>query len=132
MNLMASFSLFLRHSPFIGESHYQALHFANAAVHSRHSIQRIFFYQDAVLVAAINQTLPQGQISLCQQWQNLAREHSLPLMVCIANALRRGIVDSTEQQRYELPAPTLSDGFELAGLGEMAQALNDSDRVIQF
>ena len=40
--------------------------------------------------------------------------------------------DSAEQQRYNLPAETLAAGFELAGLGEMAEACADSDRVIEF
>lgn len=129
---MATFTLLLTQSPLSGVSHYTALAFARAVLQQGHQLQRVFFYQDAVYAGLINQTPVQGQHAVAQAWQTLATEHQIPLQVCIANAIRRGVVDITEQQRYQLPACTLASGFELSGLGEMASACRESDRVIQF
>ncbi|MCD8521528.1 MAG: sulfurtransferase complex subunit TusD [Saccharospirillaceae bacterium] len=129
---MATFSLILTQSPFSGASHILAQDFARTLLTQGHRLQRVFFYQDAVLAGLSTQNPPQGQTAVCQQWQALAAGHGFPLQVCIANALRRGVSDSTEQQRYNLPATTLAAGFELAGLGEMAEAALDSDRIIDF
>lgn len=129
---MATFTLLMTQSPLSGSSHYLALDFARALLAAGHSLQRVFFYQDAVYVGLNGQTPIQGQQPLLQAWQELAAAHKIPLQLCIANALRRGVVDATEQQRYNLPAETLASGFELAGLGEMASACQESDRVIRF
>lgn len=129
---MATFSLLLTQSPHSGISHTLAQQFARSLLSQGHTLQRVFFYQDAVFAALGTQNPVQGQPSISQQWQTLAAEHGFPLQVCIANALRRGVVDKTEQQRYNLPTDTLAEGFELAGLGEMAEAALDSDRLIDF
>lgn len=129
---MAAFSLLITQNPFTGVAHTLAQDFARTLLTQGHRLQRVFFYQDAVLAALSTQNPPQGQAAVSQQWQALAAEYGFPLQVCIANALRRGVSDSTEQQRYNLPANTLAAGFELAGLGEMAEAALDSDRIIDF
>lgn len=129
---MASFTLLLTQSPLSGSSHYLAVDFARALLSAGHCLDRVFFYQDAVYAGLNSQTPVQGQESIAQVWQTLAAEHNVPLQLCIANALRRGVSDTTEQSRYNLPTATLAEGFELAGLGEMASACQESDRVIQF
>ena len=129
---MASFTLLLTQSPLSGPSHYLALDFASALLSAGHRLDRVFFYQDAVYAGLNGQTAIQGQESLLQAWQSLAHTWSVPLQLCIANALRRGIADAAEQQRYGLTSVTLAEGFELAGLGEMAAACQESDRVIRF
>jgi len=129
---MATFSLLLTQSPFSGASHILAQDFARSLLAQGHKLQRVFFYRDAVFAALSTQNPVQGQSAVNQQWQSLATEYGFPLQVCIANALRRGVTDNAEQQRYNLPASTLAAGFELAGLGEMAEAALDSDRIIDF
>jgi tRNA 2-thiouridine synthesizing protein D len=129
---MATFSLLLTQSPHSGISHTLAQQVARSLLSQGHTLQRVFFYQDAVFAALSTQNPVQGQPSISQQWQALATEHGFSLQVCIANALRRGVVDKTERQRYNLPTDTLAEGFELAGLGEMAEAALDSDRIIDF
>ncbi|MDK2776522.1 MAG: sulfurtransferase complex subunit TusD [Pseudomonadota bacterium] len=129
---MASFTLLIRSGPYHTAQHSVAQDFARALLGEGHEIRRIFFYQDAVFAALAGQQAVQGQISNAASWQALAEEAGIPLQACIANALRRGICDEAEQQRYNLPAATLADGFELAGLGEMAAACADSDQVIEF
>lgn len=129
---MASFTLLLTQAPLSNSSHYLALDFAKAALTQGHSISNVFFYQDAVYVGLSGQTPIQGQQPLSHAWQALAEEHQIDLQVCIATATRRGLVDTTEQQRYNLEHPTLASGFVLVGLGEMAQSCQEADRVIQF
>lgn len=128
---MSSFTILVTRSPFDSLTHQQAMDFIRAAVGGGHQIKRIFFYTDAVLCASANQTPIQGQTPVARQWQELAEQHQIPLQACIANALRRGLPDATEANRYELEA-TLHPAYQLVGLGEMATALSDSDRVIQF
>lgn len=128
---MSSFTILVTRSPFDTLAHQQAMDFIRAAISGGHQVKRIFFYTDAVLCASANQTPIQGQNPVALQWQELASQHHIPLQACIANALRRGLPDSTEAKRYELTA-SLHSAYQLVGLGEMASALSDSDRVIQF
>ncbi len=129
---MASFSIVLTQSPALNVSHILALDFASALLSQGHRLKRVFFYQDAVYVGLNGQTPIQGQLSLMQQWLDLAQEYSFPLQLCIANAIRRGLVNSQGQERYQLPATTVAVGYELVGLGELAEACQEDDRVIQF
>lgn len=129
---MASFTLLLTQSPLANNSHYLALEFAYALLKQGHQLNNVFFYQDAVYVGLNGQTPIQGQEPLMQAWQQLAIQYSIPLQLCIATAIRRGIVDGTEQQRYNLPCATMAAEFNLTGLGEMAASCQESDRVIQF
>ncbi|MAK92952.1 MAG: sulfurtransferase complex subunit TusD [Oleibacter sp.] len=129
---MTTFSLLIKSSPYATANHQAALDFATTLLTEGHMLRRVFLYQDAVFAALSTQQPVQGQISITQQWQSLAADAGIRIQVCIANALRRGVTDITEQQRYNLPAATLAPGFELAGLGEMAEACADSDRVIEF
>ncbi|MDP2608742.1 MULTISPECIES: sulfurtransferase complex subunit TusD [unclassified Oceanobacter] len=129
---MASFSLLLTASPFLGASHQQAQDFVRAALAQGHQIHRVFFYQDAVLCGSNRIQSPQGQQDIGEQWQQLANTGQFPLQLCIANSIRRGLVDQQESERYDLPGATLQPGFELAGLGEMADACAQSDRILEF
>ncbi|WP_221795520.1 sulfurtransferase complex subunit TusD [Oceanobacter mangrovi] len=129
---MASFSILLTRSPFIGESHLLAQEFVTAVLEAGHAIDRVFFYQDAVLVANNRIQPPQGQQSIGVAWQQLASEGGFPLQLCIANAIRRGMANEQESNRYQLDGPTILAGFELTGLGEMAMATSQSDRLVEF
>ena len=96
-----------------------------------HKIERIFFYHDGVLQALQTQVAPQGEIDLTEQWQALA-EQGVELAVCIASAIKRGVIDETEQGRYDKQAATLAHGFELVGLGQLIAGIQQSDRYIEF
>lgn len=129
---MASITLLLTQAPLANNSHYLALDYARAALAQGHVIKNVFFYQEASYVALNGQTPIQGQTPLANEWLTLAQTHQIELQVCIANAIRRGLVDSNEQQRYQLPAVTLAEGFQLVGLGEMATSYQEVDHVLQF
>jgi len=130
---MSDFTLLIKSSPHGSNNHQPAIDFAHALIASdSHRLKRVFLYQDAVFAALNSQQPVQGQISITQQWQEIAQLAGIHIEVCIANALRRGAADQAEQQRYQLPAATLADHFELTGLGSVAEACSDSDRLIEF
>ena len=100
-----------------------ALHTAQALLgHSDHQLYRLFFYRDAVHLAHRHAWSADGaQANAAQQWQQWLADNPLDAVVWVGAAQRRGVV-----------ADTLADGFSLAGLGQWADALIHSDRVIQF
>lgn len=89
---------------------------------------RVFFYQDGVHVANALQWVPDDQRNLSVEWQKL----SIRLPVCVSAALARGITDQENAKRHQIPAHNLALGFELVGLGELADAVQSTDRLIQF
>lgn len=107
-----------------------ALRFARALLSQGHSIGRVFFYGDGVYHASRLQQPPQGEPALYRQWLELVAERDTELVVCIAAALRRGLVDEREAQRYQLGAANLADGFILSGLGQLVEAGVGCDRLI--
>ncbi|MBB3168194.1 sulfurtransferase complex subunit TusD [Simiduia aestuariiviva] len=109
-----------------------ALDFAQALIKAGHSLRRVFFYGAAVATASALQQPPQGETPLQKRWQALAQEHHTELIVCIAAALRRGIIDARESQRYTLPAHNLAEHFTLSGLGQLVEASVSADRLITF
>lgn len=111
---------------------HSALRFAQALLDQGHSIGRIFFYGDGVWHASRLQQPPQGEAPLYRQWLELTRHSDTELVVCIAAALRRGIVDEREASRYQLTAANLAEGFILSGLGQLVEASVDCDRLISL
>ncbi len=89
---------------------------------------RVFFYQDGVNVANALQWVPDDQRKLTSEWQKL----EIRLPVCVSAALARGISDAENAQRHNLQQHNLADQFELVGLGELADAVQTADRLIQF
>ncbi len=110
----------------------RALRFAQAALAAGHEIVRVFFYQDGVLTASSNTVVAQDQQDIGKQWQALISEHNLDAVVCIAAALRRGVLDQAEAQRYQREAVNLAHGYQLSGLGQLHDALQQADRFISF
>ena len=110
----------------------RALRFAQALLASGHEIVRVFFYQDGVLTASNNMVVAQDQQDIAQQWQAFITEHQLDAVVCIAAALRRGVLDQAEAQRYQRDAVNLAEGYQLSGLGQLHDGLQQADRFISF
>lgn len=110
----------------------RALRFAQTVLAEGHEIVRVFFYQDGVLTASNNLVLAQDQTDIAQQWQAFISENRLDAVVCIAAALRRGVLDQAEAQRYQRNAVNLAEGYELSGLGQLHDALQQADRVVSF
>ncbi len=110
----------------------RALRFAEAALAGGHEIVRIFFYQEGVHGASANLVTPQDEPDLARQWQDFITAHGLDGVVCIAAALRRGVLDEQEARRYARPAANVAGGWALSGLGQLHEAVQQSDRLICF
>ncbi|NHB57454.1 sulfurtransferase complex subunit TusD [Acinetobacter shaoyimingii] len=89
---------------------------------------RVFFYQDGVMVANNLQWIPDDQRNLALEWAKL----NIRLPVCVSAALARGITDQDNAQRHALHTHNLAQGFELVGLGELADAVQSAERILQF
>ncbi|NQD96390.1 sulfurtransferase complex subunit TusD [Pseudomonas sp. CrR25] len=110
----------------------RALRFAQAALADGHEITRLFFYQDGVHSASANVVCAQDELDLPGEWREFVREHQLDGVVCIAAALRRGVLNEDEAQRYGRAAANLGIGWELSGLGQLHEAVQVADRLVSF
>ncbi|WP_299592497.1 sulfurtransferase complex subunit TusD [uncultured Microbulbifer sp.] len=126
------FTLVVYGAPHSSEGAATALRFARALLQSGHAIYRVFFYSDGVHNGSALAAPPQDEQDLLSQWQALERNHKLDLTICIAAAQRRGVLSPSEASRLEKTSGNLADGFELAGLGQLAEASAVSDRVVTF
>lgn len=110
----------------------RALQFAQAALAGGHEIVRLFFYKDGVYSAANSVVTPQDEQDIAQQWRAFVSEHQLDGVVCIAAALRRGVLNAEEAARYQRSAVNLDAPWALSGLGQLHDAIQDADRLICF
>ena len=110
----------------------RALRFAQAALDGGHEIVRLFFYQDGVHSASGTVVSPQDELDLPREWREFVQQHQLDAVVCIAAALRRGVLNAEEAQRYGKPAANLEAPWELSGLGQLHEAAQLADRLISF
>lgn len=126
------FSLAIYAAPYSSQASDSAYRFAQALLENGHSLYRVFFYHDAVHTASALTTPPQDEINFTQSWQKLALEHNIDLVVCIAAALKRGLLNQHEAARYEKSTFNLANGFEISGLGQLVDAAVISDRLVTF
>jgi len=110
----------------------RALLFAKAALAGGHEIVRLFFYQDGVYSASNAIVAPQDEQDIARQWREFVSEHSLDGVVCIAAALRRGVLNQEEATRYQRSAVNLEAPWALSGLGQLHDAAQAADRLICF
>ena len=107
--------------PYQRQSSDSAYLFCKAAIESGHQIERVFFYHDGVNNSSRLTEPPQDDRNIVNRWTKLAEEHKLDLVVCVAAALRRGIVDEN-----------LAPGFRISGLGQLVESGIEADRVVTF
>lgn len=119
-------------APYSTQASQTALQFATAALELGHSIYRIFFYMDGVHNATDLAAPPQDEQNIPAEWAALIDAHKIDAVICVAAALRRGIVDKAEAERYEKPAYNMSNSFTISGLGQLVDASIESDRLITF
>ena len=101
-----------------------AFQFAQALIADGHELSSVFFYREGVYNANQLTSPASDEFDLVRAWQQLN--------VCVAAALRRGVVDETEAGRLGLASSNLQQGFTLSGLGALAEASLTCDRVVQF
>lgn len=109
-----------------------ALEFARAVIASGHQISRLFFYRDAVQLASQLGVQPQDEQDVAAEWRQFITDHQLDAVVCIAAALRRGILDEAESTRWVRPAANTAAPWVLSGLGQWIDALQTVDRAVTF
>ena len=81
-----------------GGTAYSAYQFARALLQEGHSIHRLFFYGEGVHNLNAQAITPQGEFDLPTAWQALIKEHHIDSVVCIAAAVRRGLLDEKEKK----------------------------------
>lgn len=109
-----------------------ALSFARAVIAQGHQISRLFLYRDAVHLASNLGVQPQDESDIAMEWRQFIAEHDLDAVVCIAAALRRGVLDQDEAQRWDRPVANTGSPWALSGLGQWVDALQTADRAVTF
>ena len=127
-----NFAITVHGGPFSNQASATALRFARAAAMAGHRVRRVFFYHEGVLTANALSVPPQEEHSVREEWVALAARENIELAVCIATALKRGVVGAAERERYELPGISLHPSFVLVGLGQLLDAMSDCDRFVTF
>ena len=127
-----SFTLVISGAPYSSQAPQSALCFAHALLEAGHTIDRVFLYGDGVLLANKLLTPPSDEVNWQQEWSRWLAEHNVTGIACVASALRRGILDETEQARYGQACANLAPGFTIAGLGEWVDGWVTSDRTVFF
>ncbi|GMQ96909.1 MAG: sulfurtransferase complex subunit TusD [Gammaproteobacteria bacterium] len=126
------FSVQINEGPYTHEASDTAYQFTRAALDKGHEIYRVFFYHDGVNNGTRLTTPPQDDRNITNRWSELAKKHDLDLVVCVAAAQRRGIVDAEEMKRNGKDANNIAPGFHISGLGQLIEAGIQSDRLMVF
>ena len=126
------FAILVNEGPYTHQASDSAYQFTKATLAKGHEVFRVFFYHDGVNNATRLTTPPQDDRNIVNRWSKLADEHKLDLVVCVAAAQRRGIVDDGEAKRNGKDATNLAAGFRISGLGQLIEAGIQADRLVVF
>ncbi|MFC4260465.1 sulfurtransferase complex subunit TusD [Marinobacter lacisalsi] len=129
---LPGYTVVITGAPYVSQAPATAYAFCRALLDSGHAVDQVFLYGDGVILASALNTPPSDEVNWTTRWQELLASHRIPAVACIASALRRGLLNEQEAQRYDRPAANLTDGFEIAGLGEWVEAGASSERMIYF
>jgi len=88
----------------------------------------VFFYQDAAGIANRLNWRPSDEPNLTTEWQRLP----IGRCVCVSTALVRGITDLDNATRHDLSSENIAEGFNLVGLGELADLMLKATRMIHL
>ncbi len=111
---------------------FSAYLFARAVLDGGHQLHRVFFYQEGVFNGNSLSSPPQDELNMPALWQSLNQSSDVDLCVCIAAAIRRGVLDEGEAARYAKAHYNLLGDFTIAGLGQLIEATQTADRVVTF
>lgn len=126
------FGIVVNEGPYQHQASDTAYHFTKAALAAGHEVVRVFFYHDGVNNGTRLTTPPQDDRHIVMRWSELANEAGLDLVVCVAAAQRRGIVDVDEAKRNGRDVENLADKFRISGLGQLIEAAVQADRLMVF
>lgn len=126
------FGVLVSEGPYTHQAADTAYHFVKAALDKGHEVPRVFFYHDGVNVSTRLSVPPQDERHIQNQWTALAKDHGIDLVVCIAAAQRRGLLDENEATRQGKDANNIAEGFRISGLGQLIEMGIQTDRLVTF
>jgi tRNA 2-thiouridine synthesizing protein D len=126
------FTIQISTGPYTHQASDTAYKFTRAALEAGHEIHRVFFYHDGVNNGTSYTVPPQDDRNLQQLWSDLAAEHDLDMVVCVAAAQRRGIMDENESKKNGKSGVNIAPGFQISGLGQLIEGGVQSDRLLVF
>ncbi|MDQ7079466.1 MAG: sulfurtransferase complex subunit TusD [Paracoccaceae bacterium] len=126
------FGVVVSEGPYTHEASDTAYNFVKAAIEAGHEVPRVFFYHDGVNVGTRLTVPPQDDRNIQENWSAIAKEHGIDLVVCIAAAQRRGILDENEAKRQGKDADNIAEGFRISGLGQLIEMGIQTDRLMMF
>lgn len=118
--------------PYTHQASDSAYHFTEAALRAGHEIVRVFFYHDGVNNGTRLSVPPQDDRNIVSRWSELGEKHQLELVLCVAAAQRRGLLDEDEAKRASKDSNNMAPGFSISGLGQLIDAGIQADRLIVF
>jgi tRNA 2-thiouridine synthesizing protein D len=126
------FAIMVSEGPYTHQATDSAYQFAKAAIAKGHEITRVFFYHDGVNNGTRLTVPPQDDRHIVNRWSEIATQHNIDLVICIAAAQRRGLLDENEAKRQGKDANNIAPGFRISGLGQLVEAGIQSDRLVVF
>ncbi|MFV2055245.1 MAG: sulfurtransferase complex subunit TusD [Thiohalomonadales bacterium] len=126
------FGILINEGPYTHQASDTAYNFTKAALDNGHEIFRIFFYHDGVNNGTRFMVPPQDDRNIQVRWSELAEKHELDMVICIAAAQRRGIMDADEAKRQKIDGNNIAPGFRISGLGQLIEAGIQADRLVVF
>jgi tRNA 2-thiouridine synthesizing protein D len=120
------FAIQINSAPWQGANNETAYQFIRAALQGGHEIVRVFFYYDGAYHGLRQMAPPEDEKALLSRWSALATEYGVDLVICIAAAARRGLLENVEIVRED----ELAAGFRIGGLGLWVEACLRADRVL--
>ncbi len=127
-----NFAILVNEGPYQHQASDTAYQFTKAALEKGHEIYRVFFYHDGVNNGTRLTTPPQDDRHITNRWIDLAEKYNLDMVVCVAAAQRRGIVDEDEMKRQGKDATNIAPQFRISGLGQLIEAGIQSERLMVF
>ncbi|MDX9766208.1 MAG: sulfurtransferase complex subunit TusD [Ectothiorhodospiraceae bacterium] len=126
------FGILINEGPYQHQASDSAYLFTKAAIEKGHEIFRVFFYNDGVNNGTRLAVPPQDDRNITVRWSELAQQHNIDMVICIAAAQRRGLLDEGEAKRQGKDANNIAPGFRISGLGQLIEAGIQSDRLVVF
>lgn len=126
------YTLLVLASPDSGYANITAARFAASVIERGHQLERVFFYDSGAYTGLASRVAMQDEPDAAALWHDLATRHHVELVLCVASALRRGVLDATESERHEKGAATMDPAFTIGGLGLLVEAGASADRLVTF
>jgi tRNA 2-thiouridine synthesizing protein D len=126
------FGIVVNEGPYTHQASDTAYQFTRAVLEKGHEVVRVFFYHDGVNNGTRLTVPPQDERNIQKNWSALAEQHKLDLVLCVAAAQRRGILDASEAKRHGKDADNVAPGFRISGLGQLIEAGILADRLMIF